>query len=117
MASMFKIAFLGSALTIMLLYVCSRRNPYVFMNFLGLFNAQASHLPWILYGFSVLLDDPITADLMGIIIDHIYYFLEDVFPHRRGGFKILKNPKFLHRLLNQPTHYHDENDTRRHIEN
>ncbi|CAF1441130.1 unnamed protein product [Rotaria magnacalcarata] len=116
-ASMFKIAFLGSALTIMLLYVWSRRNSYVFMNVLGLFNVQASHLQWILYGFSVLFDDPITADLMGIIIGHIYYSLEAIFPHKRGGFKILKTPKFLHRLLNQTTHYHDDNDTRRHIEN
>ncbi|CAF3809661.1 unnamed protein product, partial [Rotaria magnacalcarata] len=114
---MFKIAFLGSALTIMLLYVWSRRNSYVFMNVLGLFNVQASHLQWILYGFSVLFDDPITADLMGIIIGHIYYSLEAIFPHKRGGFKILKTPKFLHRLLNQTTHYHDDNDTRRHIEN
>lgn len=32
----------------------------------------------------------------GIAVGHVYYFLEDVFPQQRGGFRILKTPRFLY---------------------
>ncbi|KAJ8986181.1 hypothetical protein NQ317_005655 [Molorchus minor] len=90
--------FLGQAFTIMLVYVWSRRNPYVRMNFFGLLNFQAPYLPWILLAFSLLLGNAVYVDLMGIAVGHIYYFLEDVFPNQRGGFKILKTPSILRTL-------------------
>lgn len=87
--------FLGQAFTIMLVYVWSRRNPFVRMNFFGLLNFQAPYLPWVLLGFSVLLGNAIYVDIMGIAVGHMYYFIEDVFPNQRGGFKLLKTPIFL----------------------
>lgn len=95
MALFVNIVFLGSALTIMLVYVWSRRNPYVRMNFFGLLNFQAPYLPWVLLAFSLLLGNSIIVDLMGIVVGHIYYFLEDIFPREAGGFKLLKTPRFL----------------------
>ena len=32
----------------------------------------------------------------GIAVGHVYYFLEDVFPSKPGGFKILKTPHFMY---------------------
>jgi Derlin-2/3 len=87
--------FLGQAFTIMLVYVWSRRNPYVRMNFFGLLNFQAPYLPWVLLGFSLLLGNAVYVDLMGIAVGHIYYFMEDVFPNQRGGFRILKTPHLM----------------------
>lgn len=49
----------------MLVYVWSRRNPYVRMNFFGLLNFQAPFLPWLLLGFSLLLGNSIVVDLLG----------------------------------------------------
>ena len=68
--------FLGQAFTIMLVYIWSRRNPflryvqYIYttwcltnvilffrMNFFGLLNFQAPYLPWVLLAFSVILGD------------------------------------------------------------
>ncbi|XP_052716542.1 derlin-2-like [Crassostrea angulata] len=92
---MVNLVFLGSALTIMLVYLWSRRNPYVRMNFFGLMTFHAPYLPWVLLGFSVLLGNSVITDLLGIAAGHIYYFLEDVFPQQPGGFKILKTPRFL----------------------
>jgi len=89
------LVFLGQAFTIMLVYVWSRRNPYIRMNFFGLLNFQAPYLPWVLLGFSLLLGNSVIVDLMGIAVGHIYYFLEDVFPDTPGGFKILKTPQFM----------------------
>ncbi|XP_067681698.1 derlin-2-like [Haliotis asinina] len=93
------LVFLGSAFTIMLVYVWSRRNPYIRMNFFGLMNFQAPYLPWVLLGFSLLLGNSIIVDLMGIAIGHVYYFLEDVFPQQQGGFKLLKTPSILKYLF------------------
>ncbi|XP_041348988.1 derlin-2-like [Gigantopelta aegis] len=93
------LVFLGSAFTIMLVYVWSRRNPYIRMNFFGLMNFQAPYLPWVLLGFSLLLGNSVIVDLMGIAVGHIYYFLEDVFPQKPGGFKLLKTPRFFKYLF------------------
>lgn len=87
--------FLGQAFTIMLVYVWSRRNPFVRMNLFGIMNFPAPYLPWVLLGFSVILGNTIWIDLMGMAVGHIYYFLEDVFPNQLGGFKMLKTPRFL----------------------
>lgn len=93
--------FLGQAFTIMIVYVWSRRNLFVRMNFFGLLNFQAPYLPWVLVAFSVLLGNAVYVDLMGIAVGHAYYFLEDVFPNVMGGFKILKTPQFLKALLDE----------------
>uniref|UniRef100_A0A224XIT1 Derlin n=1 Tax=Panstrongylus lignarius TaxID=156445 RepID=A0A224XIT1_9HEMI len=91
--------FLGQAFTIMLVYVWARRNPFIRMNFFGLLNFQAPYLPWVLLGFSVLLGNTVWVDLIGMAVGHTYYFIEDVFPTQRGGFRILKTPHFLKALL------------------
>jgi Derlin-2/3 len=91
--------FLGQAFTIMLVYVWSRRNPYVRMNFFGLMNFQAPYLPWVLLAFSLLLGNSVIVDFIGIAVGHVYYFLEDVFPTQRGGFRILKTPAILKYLV------------------
>ncbi|XP_068633068.1 derlin-2 [Battus philenor] len=91
--------FLGQAFTIMIVYVWSRRNVFVRMNFFGLMNFQAPYLPWVLLGFSVLLGNAISVDLVGMAIGHIYFFLEDVLPRQRGGQKFLKTPRFLKKLF------------------
>lgn len=91
--------FLGQAFTIMLVYVWSRRNPFIRMNFFGLLNFQAPYLPWVLLGFSLLLGNSVMVDMMGIAVGHLYYFLEDVFPNQQGGFRILQTPRFLKTIL------------------
>lgn len=56
---------------------------------------KAPLLPWVLLGFSLLLGNVIWVDLIGMAVGHMYYFAEDVFPHQRGGFRILKTPQIL----------------------
>uniref|UniRef100_A0A182JGD2 Derlin n=1 Tax=Anopheles atroparvus TaxID=41427 RepID=A0A182JGD2_ANOAO len=93
--------FLGQAFTIMLVYVWSRRNPFVRMNFFGVLNFQAPYLPWVLLGFSVLIGNTIWVDLIGIVVGHLYYFLEDVLPNQPGGMKLLKTPRILKLLFDE----------------
>lgn len=87
--------FLGHAFTIMLVYIWSRRNPAVRMNFFGLITFQAPYLPWVLLGFSILLGSSTVVDIIGIIVGHFYYFFEDVFPLEPHGFRVLNTPRFI----------------------
>lgn len=53
-------------------------------------------------GFSVLLNNhwPL-ADVLGLIVGHLYYFLEDVYPRmpQSGGRRLLAAPSFLKSLF------------------
>lgn len=81
----------------------SPENAHVRMGFLGLFPFSAPYLPWILLLFSMFIGNPIETDLLGIVVGHVYYFLEFVYPHlaRVRGWrrqKLLVTPRFLHYL-------------------
>ncbi|OZJ05930.1 hypothetical protein BZG36_01209 [Bifiguratus adelaidae] len=97
--------FLGSPLAFTLVYVWSRRNPYIRLNFLGLFVFSAPWLPWVLLAFSLLIGSNFpTGDLMGIAVGHLYYFLEDIWPRepQSGGRRWLKTPELIVRLIDGP---------------
>ena len=93
--------FLGSSLAFMMVYLWARLNPYVRMSFLGLFTFRAPFLPWVLLGFSLMLGNSPSIDLMGILVGHVYYFLEYVYPDTPAGRgrKLLHTPTLLHRLV------------------
>ena len=75
-----RVNFLGSSLTFMMVYVWGRRNKLVRMSFLGLFPFTAPWLPWVMLGFSVMLGNPMTIDVIGIGVGHMYFFLAFVYP-------------------------------------
>ena len=102
-----KLLFLGHAFTIMLVYIWAKRNTAIQLSLFGLFNFRAPHLPWILLGFSLILGNSVLTDVLGISIGHIYYYLQDVFPHLPGGFRLLKTPKFIVYLFNPSEYYLD----------
>ena len=89
------------------------------MNFFGLLTFNAPYLPWVLLGFSLLLGNSVSVDLLGednaqfvncwismvdillgMAVGHCYYFMEDIFPQQPGGWRILKTPHFL-RFIDQ----------------
>ncbi len=77
-----KIKFLGHPLAFMMVYVWARmpENLHVRMSLLGLFPFSAPYLPWVLLLFSLLLGNPVETDLMGILVGHIYFFLDRIYP-------------------------------------
>ena len=77
-----KIKFLGHPLAFMMVYVWARgpENLNVRMSLLGLFPFSAPYLPWVLLLFSLLLGNPIETDLMGIVVGHLYFFFDRIFP-------------------------------------
>nr|XP_008537389.1 PREDICTED: LOW QUALITY PROTEIN: derlin-3 [Equus przewalskii] len=81
----------GQALTAMLRDVWSRCSPRVRVGFFGLLTFWRHSCP----GLSLLLGNPILMDLLGTTSGHIYYFLEDVFPNKPEGKRLLQTPSFL----------------------
>jgi Derlin-2/3 len=67
-ASYVGVHFLGSALKIMMVYVWGGRNEGVNMSFLGFFTFNASYIAWVMLGFSILLGNAATIDLIGIVL-------------------------------------------------
>lgn len=89
-----RVMFLAPSLAFMVVYVWSRRNPHITLSFLGLFTFQAPYLAWVILGFGMLLGQSPLYDLLGIVVGHIYYFLEDVYPQTSGR-RILHTPGFM----------------------
>ena len=82
----------------MLVYLWSRRNPDIRINFLGLAIVTAPYLPWIILVFNFLLTNRVQkSDLFGIAVGHVYYFLKDIYPNG-SGHDPLSTPSFLYNL-------------------
>ena len=99
--------FFGSALTFMMVYVWSRRNPHERMAMLGLVHFDAPWLPWVYLLLSLLLGQEILVDILGIAAGHLYFFSQDVLPAvlaARGmaPCRPLSAPGILRSLLGQP---------------
>ena len=77
-----RIRFLGHPLAFMMVYIWARtpENAGVRMSLMGLFPFNAPYLPWVLLIFSLFLGNHIENDLLGILVGHIYYFFDSVYP-------------------------------------
>jgi len=103
--------FLGNSLSFMMTYIWGRRNENVKMSFLGVFSFTAPYLPWVMLAFTLLTGNSLIMDMIGIIVGHLYYFLEYVYPvvaNIRGWRlrKIMEPPSGLQYLCgdNEPGH-------------
>jgi len=94
--------FLGHPLSSTLVYIWSRRNPDTLMSFLGLLTFRAPYLPWVLMGISFVIHGTVPKDeLMGVLIGHIWYFFNDVYPPLHGGSRPLDPPRWWCRLFGE----------------
>ena len=92
--------FLGQPLSSTLVYIWSRRNPEARLSFLGLLVFTAPYLPWVLMGFSLVLQGSIPKDeILGVLIGHIWYFFSDVYPPLHNGVRPLDPPAWWCRLF------------------
>lgn len=106
--------FLGTALSSSLVYIWSRRNPETRLSFLGLLVFSAPYLPWVLMAFSLVVHGIVPKDeICGVVVGHIWYFFNDVYPSLHGGHRPLDPPSWWRRIFEgRPQHddaiRHDE---------
>ncbi|MCJ1309923.1 hypothetical protein MMC25_003584 [Agyrium rufum] len=101
--------FLGPALSSSLVYIWSRRNPDTRLSFLGLLVFTAPYLPWVLMAFSLVLHSTIPKDeICGVIVGHVWYFFNDVYPSLHNGHRPLDPPRWWRRVWEGPPADTDE---------
>jgi Derlin-2/3 len=82
-AYIFNMAFLAMPLTFFVIQVFCRKDPDRMVVFYG-FTFRQWHLPFLLLVFSIVLGgDPMT-ELMGILVGHLYHFLDQIVPKVYG---------------------------------
>jgi Derlin-2/3 len=89
--------FLSNALNYVMTYYWGRKSKNMFVNFMGIFIMRAPYLPFFYLGLSFLLDSDLKADILGITIGHLIFYLKDIYPRlkRANGKRPLQTPGFI----------------------
>ena len=99
-----RIPYLAASLFMMVVYLWSKRNPEAQSSF-WMFQMKAMYLPWVMLGFSFIVGDDVMRDLLGILVGHVYYILQEVLPTAESplkGYRLLQTPNWLYRFLQLP---------------
>jgi len=100
MSPLVSMPFLGHPLSCTLVYIWSRRNPDTRLSFLGLVLFAAPYLPWVLMGFSLVLHGTVPKDeIMGILVGHVWYYFNDIYPPLHGGSRPFDPPMWWRRIF------------------
>lgn len=91
-------ALLGLPLITSIIYVWARNFPDQDIKLYGMITIKSFYLPFAFLAISLLMDQGIMSDIMGIVAGHIYYYLHDIYP-RISARQILKTPAFLKQWL------------------
>jgi len=99
LGSVLHLQFLGSSLYNVLVYIWSRRNPEARLSLFGIVTFRAPWLPWALIAISISIHGTVPKDeLCGIIIGHIWYYFNDIYPPTHGNSRPLDPPGFWFRM-------------------
>ncbi|PJF19183.1 Derlin [Paramicrosporidium saccamoebae] len=85
-----ELAVLWEALSMVIVYVWSRHNAEVVVNFMFGFRFPAKFLPLVLGTMEFLLAGDLYGPLVGIVTGHAYYFLSEIY--------VAKDPSWRRRL-------------------
>lgn len=77
------------------LYVWCQLNREMIVSFWFGSRFKAMYLPWVLFGFNVILSNGGLLSLFGILIGHLYFFLKFTYPQELGGANLLETPRFI----------------------
>eukprot|EP00163_Fabomonas_tropica_P029408 TRINITY_DN6280_c0_g1_i2.p1 TRINITY_DN6280_c0_g1~~TRINITY_DN6280_c0_g1_i2.p1 ORF type:complete len:147 (+),score=21.86 TRINITY_DN6280_c0_g1_i2:156-596(+) len=91
----FNFAMLSHSLMMCILYVWSQRHPHQVVSFMFGLSFKAAYLPWALVIMNMLLGNSITLLVVGILVGHIYFFLEDINP-AKGGRRWIWTPQLFY---------------------
>merc|ERR1712080_378094 len=90
----FKILMDPMVLSIM--YVWCQLNKDTTVNFWFGTQFKAMYLPWVLFGFNMIIAGGGVMELVGILIGHLYFFLMFKYPQDFGGPSLLSTPGILY---------------------
>ncbi|PAA91945.1 hypothetical protein BOX15_Mlig019086g1 [Macrostomum lignano] len=97
-------AFLAQSFLMSMIYLWCRNRWYRFINLhlIGQIAFPALFLPLIILLISmVLYKSACMANLLGILVGHLYFFFDGVFPQLGHGFQVLRTPRFLRKIFDE----------------
>jgi len=77
------------------LYIYCQLNKDVIVNFWFGTQFRAMYLPWVLFGFNLIISGGGLTELMGILVGHLYFFLKFQYAQDYAGQDLLSTPTFL----------------------
>jgi len=85
------------------------------LSFLGLLTFRAPFLPWVLMAFAFVMHGTVPKDeICGVIVGHVWYYFNDIYPPVHGGRRPLDPPRWWMRLWeNAPVEERAETDDAR----
>jgi len=81
------------------LYVWCQLHKDVIVNFWFGTQFKAMYLPWVLFGFNLILSGGGMSELIGILVGHLYVFLKFHYSEQYGGAPLLSTPSFLENIF------------------
>eukprot|EP00727_Mastigamoeba_balamuthi_P011812 m51a1_g7253 hypothetical protein (250) ;mRNA; f:149853-151432 len=90
--------FLGTALEATVTYVWAKRNPHSQVALFGVLHFAAPWLPWVWLLFGLVFYNEIVSDILGIVVGHVYFYLEDVLP-LTTGYRLIRVPGFMQAMF------------------
>merc|ERR1712179_834013 len=82
-----------------ILYVWCQLNKDTIVNFWFGSQFKAMYLPWVLFGFNLIISGGGIMELIGILIGHMYFFLMFKYPQDYGGPALLATPGILYKYF------------------
>jgi len=95
-------SIMGVSLIMVLIYYWARKNPNLPMSFMFGIRFQSAYFPWVLILLRVLLGGTPLMEILGVIVGHIYFFLQDIYPATSNRRPLLQTPQFLKDWFQQP---------------
>jgi len=90
-----KVSLLGMGLIMAIIYLWSRKFPDQQMSFMFGIRFKSAYFPWVLIGFNFLMGGFPLLEIVGVVIGHVYFYFEDIYPLATGGRRFLTTPQFL----------------------
>lgn len=84
-------------LVMCVVYMWCMLNKDVIVNFWFGTQFKAMYLPWILFGFNLIIHQAGTSELIGILVGHLYFFLTFKYPQDFGGPSLLTTPQIFYK--------------------
>ncbi|CAK9141637.1 unnamed protein product [Ilex paraguariensis] len=84
-------SFMGDSLVFMVVYVWGSMFPNEPVHIPRFGEVKGLYIPWCVLGLDYLLGNPVTPDILGIIVGHVYYFFAVLHP-LAGGKNIFTAP-------------------------
>ncbi|VVC42157.1 Peptidase S54, rhomboid domain [Cinara cedri] len=93
------IMILMDPMVLSILYVWCQLNKDAIVSFWFGTRFKAMYLPWVLFGFNLIISGGGLQELVGIIVGHTYFFLMYKYPQEMGGPQLIQTPQIFYKFF------------------